>query len=159
MAVRLAKPQSEIAFYSTGLIHEAKGELDEALQNYRAALGVRPNFHDASEAAARVQTKMAGAPVRENHATASLGAPDSRPPPRNNSVPSGSYINGDPDLLNILTAINVQKRLLELGFFSGTTNGTWGQQSRLALARFKTANNLERNDVLDIQTTRPSFWS
>jgi len=56
------------------------------------------------------------------------------------------------DLLNLTIAVKVQKRLSELGFFTSTANGTWGQQSRLALARFKIANNLKRDDMFDSVT-------
>jgi tetratricopeptide (TPR) repeat protein len=64
-AVHLAKPESDIALYSAGLVHEAKGELIEASRRYKAALVARPTFRDASEAAARVEAKITKAePLR-----------------------------------------------------------------------------------------------
>jgi hypothetical protein len=53
----------------------------------------------------------------------------------NNSIALASP--AELDLLNLAIAIRVirvQKRLLELGFFNSAANGTWSQQSRLALA-------------------------
>jgi tetratricopeptide (TPR) repeat protein len=151
-AAHLAKPESDIALYSAGLIHEAKGELIEASRRYKAALVVRPSFRDASEAAARVEGKITNAePLR----TASLDVSDTK---RSTSVQDNSIAlaSSSPgmvlDLLNLTIAVKVQKRLSELGFFTSTANGTWGQQSRLALARFKIANNLKRDDMFDSVT-------
>jgi tetratricopeptide (TPR) repeat protein len=155
-AVHLAKPESDTALYSAGLIYEAKGELIEALHRYKAALGVRPTFRDASEAAARVEGKITkGEPLRTSDATASLDVVDTKRPTtvQKNSIALGPSPPGkELDLLNLTIAIRVQKRLSELGFFNSTANGTWGQQSRLALARFKIANNLKRDDLFDSVT-------
>jgi tetratricopeptide (TPR) repeat protein len=151
-AVHLAKPESDIALYSAGLVHEAKGELIEASRRYKAALVLRPTFRDAFEAAARVEGKITKAePLR----TASLDLSDTKRSTavQNNSIALASSSPGmELDLLNLTIAVRVQKRLLELGFFNSTANGTWGQQSRLALARFKIANNLKRDDMLDSVT-------
>jgi tetratricopeptide (TPR) repeat protein len=152
-AVRLAKPESDIALYSAGLVHEAKGELIEASHRYKAALVVRPTFRDASEAAARVEGKVTKAePLR----TASLDASVTKrsTTSQSNSIAlSSSFLEKELDLLNLTAATRVQKRLLELGFFTSTANGTWGQQSRLALARFKIANNLKNDDMFDSVTS------
>jgi Fe2+ transport system protein FeoA len=111
---------------------------------------VRPSFRDASEAVARVEGKIANAePLR----TASLNVSDTK---RSATVQNNSLASSSPrmelDLLDLTIAVRVQKRLLELGFFKSTANGTWGQQSRLALARFKIANNLKRDDMFDSAT-------
>jgi hypothetical protein len=152
-AVRLAKPESDIALYSAGLVHEAKGELIEALRRYKAALVVRPTFRDAFEAAARVEGNVTKAePLR----TASLDVSVTKrsTTSQSNSIALGSsFPEKELDLLNLTAATRVQKRLLELGFFNSTANGTWGQQSRLALARFKIANNLKSDDMFDSVTS------
>ena len=112
---------------------------------------MRPTFRDASEAAARVEAKITKAePLR----TASLDVSDTKRSTtmENKPIALASSSLAELDLLNLAIAIRVQKRLLELGFFKSTANGTWGQQSRLALARFKIANNLKRDDMFDSVT-------
>jgi tetratricopeptide (TPR) repeat protein len=151
-AAHLAKPESDIALYSAGLIHEARGELVEASRRYKAALVVRPSFRDASEAVARVEGKITNA---EHLRTASLDVSDMKRSPavQNNSMAlASSSPRMELDLLDLTIAVRVQKRLSELGFFNSTANGTWGQQSRLALARFKIANNLKHDDMFNSVT-------
>jgi hypothetical protein len=56
------------------------------------------------------------------------------------------------NLLNLDEAIRVQERLIELGFFKGPSNGTWGPLSRQALRYFKISNGLSDDDRLDDMT-------
>jgi peptidoglycan hydrolase-like protein with peptidoglycan-binding domain len=58
----------------------------------------------------------------------------------------------DLDLLQIEVSTNVQKRLGELGYFRGPTDGTWGPQSRSSLRVFKQANGLGNDDAFDAAT-------
>lgn len=58
------------------------------------------------------------------------------------------------NLLNIETANAVQKRLLDLGYFKGPLNGTWGPQSRTAMRAFKGANGLPNDDIYDAVTSQ-----
>jgi peptidoglycan hydrolase-like protein with peptidoglycan-binding domain len=69
------------------------------------------------------------------------GLSNSTPPPEANV-----------DLLQLDTAIAVQKGLQELRYFAGPINGVWGPQSRSSLRTFKTANGLPADDVLDTAT-------
>jgi hypothetical protein len=126
---------------------------------YKAALVGRPSFRDASEAAARIEGKITNAePLR----TASLDASGTKRTTtvQNNSIALASFSPGMVlHLLNLTIAVRVQKRLSELGFFNSTANGSWGQQSRFALARFKIANNLKRDDMFDSVTAVVLFAS
>lgn len=54
-------------------------------------------------------------------------------------------------------AIEVQKRLSDLGFFSGPTSGKWGPQSKRALLEYKSQAGLEKNDVWDAATESSLF--
>jgi DNA-binding helix-hairpin-helix protein with protein kinase domain len=54
-------------------------------------------------------------------------------------------------------AIEIQKRLGDLGFFSGPTSGKWGPQSKRALLEYKTQATLERNDIWDAATESSLF--
>jgi hypothetical protein len=54
-------------------------------------------------------------------------------------------------------AREVQRRLAELGYFSGTASGSWGGSSRGALRAFKVANQLPANDVWDPLTEESLF--
>jgi DNA-binding helix-hairpin-helix protein with protein kinase domain len=58
---------------------------------------------------------------------------------------------------NAADAIEIQKRLGELGFFAGPASGKWGPLSKRALSEFKTQAGLERNDVWDAGTERSLF--
>jgi len=53
------------------------------------------------------------------------------------------------DLLKIEDVTKLQKRLIELGFFKGPANGTWGPVSRQALRAFKAGNGLPNDDRMD----------
>jgi hypothetical protein len=54
-------------------------------------------------------------------------------------------------------AREVQRRLAELGYFSGTASGSWGRSSRGSLRAFKVANQLPANDVWDLVTEEALF--
>jgi peptidoglycan hydrolase-like protein with peptidoglycan-binding domain len=78
-------------------------------------------------------------------------------------TPSDPSANLDPasagiDLLQLETAIKTQRRLGQLGYFRGPSNGAWGPQSRSALRSFKVANGLSNDDALD-QTTAARLYS
>jgi peptidoglycan hydrolase-like protein with peptidoglycan-binding domain len=61
------------------------------------------------------------------------------------------------ELLSIATAIAVQKRLLERGYFMGSIDGVWGPKSRIALRDFKAANNLVNDDYWDVSIRNALF--
>jgi len=52
--------------------------------------------------------------------------------------------------LNRGDAIELQKRLAELGFFNGKSDGIWGPASRTALREFKTMSGLPSDDQWDV---------
>ena len=71
---------------------------------------------------------------------------------------SGKASAGSPlDPLLVRDAARVQKRLAELGYFSGQANGTWGPVTRAALRAFKAASGLSADEGLDEQTTTKLF--
>jgi hypothetical protein len=53
----------------------------------------------------------------------------------------------------------VQRRLAELGHFSGAVSGVWGPVSRAALRSFKEANGLPQDMSWDAETERALFRS
>jgi DNA-binding helix-hairpin-helix protein with protein kinase domain len=77
------------------------------------------------------------------------------PPVANQEVPAANVIKRQ--LTKPDDAIEVQKRLSELGFFSGPVSGKWGPQSRRALLEYKTLATLEKNDVWDASTENSLF--
>lgn len=70
---------------------------------------------------------------------------DTRYPP----LPGTSY-----NPLNRAEAINLQKRLGELGFLASRPDGVWGLASRAALREFKAINSLPPDDQWDAETER-----
>jgi peptidoglycan hydrolase-like protein with peptidoglycan-binding domain len=60
-------------------------------------------------------------------------------------------------LLQQTVAARVQRRLTDLGYAVNPADGTWGAASRLALGRFKAANGLLWDDVLDAETVTRLF--
>ncbi len=49
-------------------------------------------------------------------------------------------------------ALWIQKRLHDLGYYFGNTDGVWGASSRSALRDFKAINDLQENDTWDRET-------
>jgi peptidoglycan hydrolase-like protein with peptidoglycan-binding domain len=64
--------------------------------------------------------------------------------------PPGTTLNP----LNSADAVNLQKRLGELGFFVGKSDGVWGPASRNALHDFKVMSGLTADDQWDAITER-----
>ena len=64
--------------------------------------------------------------------------------------PPGAKLNP----LNPVDAISLQKRLVELGFSVGITDGVWGPASRIALKGFKVASGLAPDDQWNAETER-----
>ena len=62
--------------------------------------------------------------------------------------PLGASLNP----LNLTDAITLQKRLSQLGFFTGKPNGVWGLASRAALRDFKAMNSLAADDQWNSET-------
>ena len=60
-------------------------------------------------------------------------------------------------LLRQNVAARVQRRLTELGYVVSPIDGIWGAASRMALRRFKDANGLLQDDVLDGETVARLF--
>lgn len=73
------------------------------------------------------------------------------------SLPRSTFQPPKLNLLNVEDAAIVQTVLTDLGYFKGPQNGTWGKQSRLALAKFKRANGLDDNDGFDALTEEKLF--
>ncbi len=59
--------------------------------------------------------------------------------------------------LLVKDATRVQRRLVELGYFVGQANGSWGPLTRAALRAFKSASGLSADEGLDGQTTAKLF--
>jgi hypothetical protein len=72
-------------------------------------------------------------------------------------VPGGQSLLRDVQVLEDARA--VQRRLAELGHFSGVLSGVWGPVSRAALRSFKEANGLLRDANWDAETERALFRS
>jgi len=85
--------------------------------------------------------------------------PSSPPTDRVADVDPATSASPDLDLLQIEVSTNVQKRLSELGYFRGPTDGTWGPQSRSSLRVFKQANGLGNDDAFDASTRARLFSS
>jgi hypothetical protein len=83
----------------------------------------------------------------------------SPPTDRVADVDPATSASADLDLLQIEVSTNVQKRLSELGYFRGPTDGTWGPQSRSSLRVFKQANGLGNDDAFDAATGTRLFSS
>jgi hypothetical protein len=54
-------------------------------------------------------------------------------------------------------AIQVQRRLAELGYLSGSADGKWGPRSKRALLEYKEKSGLDGNDLWDEATERSLF--
>ena len=54
-------------------------------------------------------------------------------------------------------AIQVQRRLIELGFLSESADGKWGPRSKHALLEYKGQSGLDKNDLWDSATERSLF--
>ena len=72
-------------------------------------------------------------------------------------VPGGHSLLRDVQVVEDARA--VQRRLAELGHFSGVLSGVWGRVSRAALRSFKEANGLARDANWDAETERALFRS
>jgi DNA-binding helix-hairpin-helix protein with protein kinase domain len=87
------------------------------------------------------------------------------PPPMSLQNPEMSAKNGDAPLDGSIVrnlsqrddAIQVQRRLAELGFLSGSTDGKWGPRSKRALLEYKESSGLDKNDSWDARTERLLF--
>ena len=67
----------------------------------------------------------------------------------------GPVISRDP--LQRDDAVQVQRRLIELGYLSGNANGKWGPRSKRALLEYKENSGLDKNDLWDAATERSLF--
>ena len=80
---------------------------------------------------------------------ARVGANEPNTDPYSNyPPPPGTTLNP----LNSADAVNLQKRLAELGFFVGKSDGVWGPASRNALQDFKMMSGLVADDQWDAVT-------
>lgn len=61
------------------------------------------------------------------------------------------------DLSVAVDAMEVQKRLIVLGFLTGLADGKWGAQSKRALLNYKQQASLENNNSWDAVTERSLF--
>jgi len=61
------------------------------------------------------------------------------------------------DLGQVEDAKRVQRRLTDLGFLSGTANGTWGPRSRQALRDFRATRGLGNGDTWDEKAQQALF--
>jgi peptidoglycan hydrolase-like protein with peptidoglycan-binding domain len=137
------------------LIYEISGQSMEALNEYRSALGLDRYFYDALIAASRVERIMSIGGDVETASTSQiqpLPEPSEHQEPARLVVPAARAAEIDP--LYLHTSTRIQKRLISLGYFTGSADGTWGPQSRAAFARFKLANRLSFDDAVDGETNR-----
>jgi hypothetical protein len=76
-------------------------------------------------------------------------------PAKSDDAPPGGAIVRN--LLREDDAMQVQRRLAELGFLSGSADGKWGPRSKRALLEFKEQSRLDKNDLWDAATERSLF--
>jgi peptidoglycan hydrolase-like protein with peptidoglycan-binding domain len=53
--------------------------------------------------------------------------------------------------------VEIQTRLIQLGYFGGPADGVWGPKSRSALKSFKSANGLSSDEAWDITASNRLF--
>ena len=76
-------------------------------------------------------------------------------PARSDEARPDPVISRDP--LQRDDAVQVQRRLIELGYLSGNANGKWGPRSKRALLEYKENSGLDKNDLWDAATERSLF--
>jgi Putative peptidoglycan binding domain len=59
----------------------------------------------------------------------------------------------------IKNVVEIQNRLIQLGYLAGPADGVWGSKSRSALKSFKSANGLSSDDVWDNTVSNRLFSS
>ncbi|HEX2724857.1 MAG TPA: peptidoglycan-binding protein [Beijerinckiaceae bacterium] len=116
-----------------------------------AAMPAPPTDAVALQRPAPVRSQSAPAPTDDGPAlTGAIGEARS-PFPR--VVPKEALL----DVKTVRPATKVQRRLAELGHFSGPATGIWGPISRVALRSFKEANQLPSDDAWDAVTQEALF--
>ena len=117
----------------------------QALREFKAANGL-PRDDQWDE---QTKTRLF-APGAEKLTAARVGTQEGDDQETNYPPPPGTTLNP----LNSADASRLQKRLGELGFFVGKTDGVWGPASRNALLDFKAMSGLTADDQWDGQTER-----
>ena len=117
----------------------------QALREFKAANGL-PRDDQWDE---QTKTRLF-APGAEKLTAARVGTQEGDDQETNYPPPPGTTLNP----LNSVDASKLQKRLGELGFFVGKTDGVWGPASRNALLDFKVMSGLTADDQWDGQTER-----
>jgi hypothetical protein len=73
-------------------------------------------------------------------------------PPTSEQVNQTALYQGQPNSTDIRpssTTLQIQSRLIQLGYLAGPPDGVWGPRSQKALRAFKAANGLDLNDSWD----------
>jgi peptidoglycan hydrolase-like protein with peptidoglycan-binding domain len=148
-AVRVQLRLKELRYLQTATVDGTWGPRSRvALRDFKVSKGLPAN--DAWDEQAVAALFDAGAPP----------APQWYRPPDPETAPVGLYspypATGGAVLtpLNPAEAIIIQRRLGELGYYSLTPQGAWGEASRVALRNFKAAHGLTPDDVWDTETER-----
>jgi peptidoglycan hydrolase-like protein with peptidoglycan-binding domain len=143
-ATRIQQRLSDLGFFS-GIVDGMWGPRSRtALRDFKMANGLaRDDVWDE-----RSQKALFSQYARS--ASGVLTSKTDRWTPANYPAPKGASLNP----LNTLDGARVQRRLTELGFYSGNGDGIWGLASRYALRDFKVVNGLPADDSWDAQTER-----
>jgi len=148
-ATRVQQRLSELGYFS-GIVDGMWGPRSRtALRDFKKANSLaRDDVWDE-----RTETALFAQSAR--YATGSLTSKTDRWTPANYPPPTGASLNP----LNTTDAARVQRRLSELGFYSGVGDGIWGLASRYALRDFKVVNGLPGDDSWDAQAERVLYGS
>jgi peptidoglycan hydrolase-like protein with peptidoglycan-binding domain len=120
-----------------------------ALRRFKKANGLLANDAFDAETAARLFSAVAvSAPTGMNASDDTTASIETAypPPPAGNMNP-----------LNRADGQRVQRRLAELGYYTGRGDGLWGAASRTALRNFKLMNGLKDNGEWDAMTEAMLF--
>ncbi|WP_414475829.1 peptidoglycan-binding protein [Microvirga sp. M2] len=146
-ATRIQQRLSDLG-YLTGIVDGMWGPRSRtALRDFKMANGLaRDDVWDE-----RTETALLSQYARR--ASGTLTSKSDRWIPAGYPPPRGASLNP----LNKADAARVQRRLSELGFYSGAGDGVWGLASRYALRDFKAANNLPADDSWDASAEKALY--
>lgn len=148
-AIRVQQRLADLGYFS-GIVDGMWGPRSRtALRDFKMANGLpRDDVWDE-----RTETTLFTQYAR--FAAGTLTSKTDRWIPASYPPPSGASLNP----LNKDDAARVQRRLSELGFYSGAGDGVWGLASRYALRDFKAVNNLPGDDSWDARTEKALYGS
>jgi peptidoglycan hydrolase-like protein with peptidoglycan-binding domain len=139
VAARVQKRLSELGYASSPWDGTWGPMSRSALRRFKQVNGLLwDDAFDAETAARLFSTSALSAPAQPSPTEEGLIETAYPPPP-------GARLNP----LNRLDCERIQRRLIDLGYFLGSTDGLWGAASRGALRAFKGANGLAQDDEWD----------